>query len=517
VTTLFGSAADVRDPARTLSRASLVTLSLATTLYVAVFLATATAVQPATGDLAAFAASAGAEMVALGAARTMGGIGMAWVHVTAVIAMITALEAQLQSAARLVRSMAQGGTLPRALARGSRFDAPGYAALAAAALALTAIVVLRDVRTAGVAAGIVFMAVMALGHALAAIVRWRDGAPRGRRGRMAWVAPWLTGGMVTAFAALANVVIVPQAGLVVLAWLLVGALLYIVALRHRAAAHDAALEGAEPDLLALRGRRPLVLTPIANPSSAEGLVSVAHALAPPRVGRVTLLHVVAPARLDDGLGTAQAVLSGSLEAAHELGLAPRALTSVAEDPWVEIEGVALSLDPEIVLLGLSDLRDEAMLARLDALLARLRSDVVVLRAPAGWHLERCARVIVPMAGRADQERLRARVLASLARLAAPEVELLRLLPASVDAAACARIEARLAQAVEGRGLGRVRCVALATEEPVAALAARAREADLLILGLPRRAGDERALGAFVARAIAATPDTCAVMLIHARA
>ena len=210
------------------------------------------------------------------------------------------------------------------------------------------------------------------------------------------------------------------------------------------------------------------------------------------------------------------MLGASLEAALGLGLAPQALITLADDPWDEIARVARTLDCEGLLLGLSDLHDERTLARLDALLGRVRSDVVVLRAPAGWHLERCRRVVVPFAGRADQERLRARVLASLSRLADPEVELLRLLPADAGEDACRRAQRRLERLVEGRDLGRVRCVAEATADAVAALTRRAAAADLLVLGLPKRDAEGHALGAFAAAVAAGTPATCAVMLIHAR-
>jgi basic amino acid/polyamine antiporter, APA family len=230
---------------------------------------------------------------------------------------------------------------------------------------------------------------------------------------------------------------------------------YIAALKTQARALDAELEGADPDVVALRGRRPLVLTPIANPANAEALVSVAHALAPPHVGgardaparrapargragqrwararppppctgrrtdaTARATGRPAPTAAPPDLATAQRVLGASLEAALGMGLTPQALTTLADDPWDEIARVARTLDCEGLLVGLSDLHDEATLARLDELLGRVRSDVVVLRAPEGWHLERCRKVVVPFAGRADQERLRARVLASLSRLANP--------------------------------------------------------------------------------------------------
>ena len=523
---LSASAGELRDPARTLPRASVTTVAIATALYLPLFLATATVGRPEGVSLLAFAAATDAAMVAVGAERYLGDVGFWWVAATGVLAMLTALEAQLQGASRLARTMARDGTLPRVLGRTGAAGVPRGAVLAASAFAALLVVGLPEVRTSGVAAGVIFLTVLALGHALALIVRRRDAARRdaGRR-PPPYGAPWAPaslwlGGGAALVAASINAVTVPAAGVAVLAWLLLGALVYIVALKTQARALDAELEGAHPDVLALRGRRPLVLTPILNPANAEALVSVAHALAPPGVGRVTMLHIVrrteGPVPASADLATAQRVLGASMAAALGLGLAPQALTSLADDPWAEIARVARTLDCEVLLLGLSDLHHADTLARLDDLLGAVRSDVVVLRAPPGWHLERCQRVLVPFAGRADQERLRARLLASLARLANPEVEVVRLLPADVGEASRQRAQHQLERWVEGRELGRVRCVAEPAADPVAALAGRAATADLMVLGLPRRDADGHALGPFAATVTAAAPASCAVMLVHTR-
>ena len=553
VVLLSASAGEVRDPARTLPRATLATVAIATALYLPLFLATATVGRPEGMGLLPFAIEADAAMVALGAERTLGALGFWWVMATGVLAMLTALEAQLQGAARLARGMARDGTLPRRLGR-TRGGVARRAVVAAGAFAALLVVALPEVRTAGIAAGVIFLTIIALGPALALVLRRRSG-PHALPYRTPG-GPWVlgAGGGLALAAALVNAVTVPAAGITVLAWLLLGALVYIAALKTQARAIDAELEAANPDVVALRGRRPLVLAPIANPASAEALVSVAHALAPPDVGRVTVLHIVARpggprgdassrrdaspeanhldapptrastdpaaeagAQASPDLATAQRVLSASLEAAVNLGLAPQALTTLADDPWDEIASVARTLDCEGLLLGLSDLADEATLGRLDELLGSVRSDVVVLRAPPEWHLERCRRVVVPYAGRADQERLRARVLASLARLADAEVEVVRMVPANVGEEACDRVRRQLERLVEGRELGRVRCWVEPTDDPVAALHRRAADADLLLLGMPRRDAEGHALGAFAAAVVAGTPPSCAVMLIHARA
>ena len=510
-------AGDVRDPARTLPRASLTAVAVATILYLPLFLATATAGLPEGVALVEFARASDATMVAEAAAGYLGDVGYVWVAVVAILATLTALEANLLGASRLARTMARDRTLPRQLARIGGRGVPRRAVATATAFVAVLVVALPEVRTAGAAAGLIYLIVFALAHGLALLVRHRR-----REGPPPFAAPgapatlWL-GGIAAAAVAIVNAISVPAAGVAVLGWLLLGALVYIAALRRQARALDAELESAEPDVVALRGRRPLVLVPIANPMSAEGLVSVAHALSPPNIGRVTLLNVVPHGDVaETGLENAQRVLAASLRASLNLGLTPQALTTVADDAWGEIARVARTLDCESLLLGLSDLDDAATLERVDALIAAVRSDVVVLRAPAGWHLERCRKVVVPFAGRSDQERLRARVLGSLARLSDPDVELVRLLPADADAERCARARRDLERRVEHRHLGRVRCLATATDDPVEALATMAARADLLVLGMPKRDAGHRALGGFAHAVAAATPPSCAVLLIHAR-
>jgi hypothetical protein len=292
---------------------------------------------------------------------------------------------------------------------------------------------------------------------------------------------------------------------------------YAYFLGRQAAAIDAEHEGADPDLVRLRGRRPLVLAPIANPENAEAIVTVAHALAPPEVGRVLMLTVVVRSRDEDAdalIDNAQRVLSASLRSSLALGLEPEAMTVVADDPWLAITRVARTHACEVVLLGLSKLDDAATLAHVDGLLADVGSDVVILRAPPGWHLERVERVVVPFAGGAQQETLRARLLGALARLATPRVTFLRVLPRSVSEASCRRAERALKRALEGREVGRASGECVRSDDPVATVVEAATGADLIVLGLPRRDVDQGALGGFARALLAALPQSCAVLMIH---
>ena len=530
---LAAAAGEVRHPARDLPRGMLIAIAVATALYVPLILAILTVGVPAGESLASFAARTGGTTVAEAARSYLGPVGFWLVTASAVLAMLTALQANLFAASRVAHAMARDRTLPHALARRGPSGVPIRALAVSAAITAIVVLALPSVATAGSAAGLIYLSVFALAHVMALLARRRAAEPAPFR------APWSPGlPLVAALLTLAlvaiNAVAVPSAGALTVGWWALGVLVYAASLRRTAAAVDAEQEGAHPDLVRLRGRRPLVLAPIANPSNAEALVTVAHALAPPAVGRVLMLTVVVrgsdagigpgPSDLeredgardadDERIDNAQRVLSASLRSSLALGLEPEAMTAVADDPWQAITRVARTHACEVVLLGLSDLDDADTLARVDRLLADVGSDVVILRAPPGWHLERVRRVVVPFAGGAEQETLRARLLGALGRLAMPSVTFLRVLPTSVSEASCRRAERALGRALEGRELGRTSGRCVRSDDAVATVTAAAADADLLLLGLPRRDSDQLVLGRFARALLPTLPPSCAVLMIH---
>ncbi len=515
---LAATASEVRTPARDLPRGMLIAIAVATVLYLPLFLAVLTVGVPAGESLAGFAARTRGTTLAEAARTYLGSAGFWLVSISAVLAMLTALQANLFAASRVARAMAQDRTLPHPLAHVGPPGVPRRALLVSATLVGVIVVALPTVATAGSAAGLIYLSVFALAHVMAVLARRRAAE---RAPFRAPLMPWLplTAGALTLGLALTIALAVPSAGALTLGWLLLGGVVYAWLLGRQAASVDAEHEGAHPDLVRLRGRRPLVLVPIANPANAEALVTVAHALAPPSVGRVLLLTVVPRVPEEEAephVENAQRVLRASLRSSLAFGLEPDAMTSVADDPWEAIARSARTHACEVVLLGLSSLEDEATLAKLDQLLSDVGSDVVILRAPPGWHLERVSEVVVPFAGGAQQERLRSRLLGALGRLAAPRVRFVRVLPESVSDASCRRFERALERALEGREFGRSEGVCLRSDDPVAAVAGEAASADLLVLGLPRRDAEQAALGRFARQLLGSLPPACAVLLIHRR-
>ena len=95
----------------------------------------------------------------------------------------------------------------------------------------------------------------------------------------------------------------PSAGRIVLLLLVDGAGLYLTLFAPGARLVDARAEARDPELGRPRGRRLLVLVPIANPASAASLVDVAATLRTPGAGRILLLSIIRPEANRSNTGT----------------------------------------------------------------------------------------------------------------------------------------------------------------------------------------------------------------------
>ena len=213
------------------------------------------------------------------------------------------------------------------------------------------------------------------------------------------------GGLICLALAIFQGIAVPKAGLIAVFWLGIGGLLYLFLFARRARIVDARSEAQDPHLVQLRGRSPLVLVPIANPANAEAMVAVANALAPPVVGRVLLLNVVAPpSEWEPGkhppqLLAAQAVLREAITSSFAAGLSPEALTTIAPQPWSEIIRASRTYRCESLLLGFSNLSEDIMETNLERLASSVECDVVILRAAQNWRFSDVRRILIPVGGR----------------------------------------------------------------------------------------------------------------------
>jgi len=481
---------EVKRPERNIPRAMFLALGSALVIYLPL-LFLIVAVGTAGRPVAAVAGEDPEILVAVAARNFLGPTGYWLVVVAGVLSMLSALQANLLAASRFARTMAMDRTLPRRFEgldpqRGTPVSAIQLTGLTVAFL----LVAVPDVAAAGAMSGLIFLLSFGLAHGVAYLVRKRVGGGSPFQTPLFPLVP-LMGGVTCLALGLFQSLAVPSAGVLAALWLSAGAVLFVYQLAPRARAVDASSEALDPELLRLRGRSPLVLVPIANPASAETLVTMADALAPTSISRVLLLSVVPlPEEWPTGelpveVKDAQAILGGALSTALTGHLRPEALITVGNDPWREIQRVARRSRCESLLLGVGQAGPALLTGPLEALMAKVEADVVILRAASSWKLSQARRILVPSGGGRDQSPIRARLLGSLCRAGEREVTFLRVLPPGTDPRILRRAERDLRKLAADEVPGVSDAVVTLGEDLVAEVAGRSQSSDLVILGLER--------------------------------
>jgi amino acid transporter len=506
-------AGEVDDPRRTLPRSMLISLGIALAVYLPLLLLIPVVGVPAGGSLDGLLADNPDTVVATAARTYLGTFGFWLVMLAGILAMLSALLANLYAASRIAQAMARDRTLPAVLDRiAPRTGTPRVALWVTAAVACLIPVVVGDVGSAGAASSLIFLVTFAMAHGICILAR-------ARRPHDGFKVPFwpvlpalglLTCGGLAIFQGLS----VPAAGAIAGVWLGLGLGAWLWLFARRARVMDAASEAMNPELLELRGRSPLVMVPVANPASALALARLATFFTPQRAGRVLLLNVVRPPGAEhaaelDGLA---AVLGPSLSTCLQAGVRVEALATVSGDPWGEIGRVARAHRCEGVLLGMTDLTDDTQRQRIERLAGRLPGAVVILRAPSGWKPESVQKVLVPIGGRGANNVLRARLLAGLYRHLGEGLGVRYMLvqPSSTPEAKVLEVETLWSELVADEAPPGAKVEVTRSDEVGGAIVAAADQSDLVILGL-NQVGDRPVFGNLVTRVVSET--NCAVLVI----
>jgi APA family basic amino acid/polyamine antiporter len=524
-------AGEVRDPVRNVPRAMFASLGVALAVYLPLLFVIVAVGSP--GGPIADLASADPEILVAAAARNfMGGTGYWLVILAGLLSMLSALQANLLAASRFVLTMAQDRTLPRQFGGTADGGGPPVAAIQLTAVTVAFVLVaVPDVAAAGAVSSLIFLASFTVTHGISYLARRRAGAPAG------FVTPWFpavpaVGGAICLALGLYQAVAVPAAGVLAALWLSIGAGLYALYLAPRARAVDAASEAHDPEMMRLRGRQPLVLVPIANPESADMLVTLARTIAPPNVSRVQLFSVIPPpvpvdsaAERADGGGRratdtvpreirdAQSLLGRALRTALDVDLRPEALITIHDHPLDEIARVAEAVSCETLLLGVGRLGSTLATKPLQQLLSTVDADVVIVSAPPTWRPDAVRSILVPSRGGHEQSSTRARLLASLGRSATRSVTFLGVLPEGTPTQTRNRTLADL-QRLATDEAGRRARAELATGSVVDQIVERTGDVDLMVLGLHPSARTHATFGALVQQIVEQA--ACPVLMISQR-
>lgn len=493
-------AGEVREPARVLPRAMVLSLAVAMGIYLPLlFVVSTVGVHPGQ-SIQEMSVRDPETVIAAAAFNFLGPAGFWLVVIAAILSMLSALHANLFAASRVALTMARDRTLPHFLARiNPRLGTPIPAIWLTALFVIIVVLTIPNVAAAGAAASLIFLISFALVHVTAILARRRRPSPAGSFSAPLFpIIPAAGAAACTALAVFQGFT-VPSAGLIATLWLALGGALYLFLFARRAQIVDAAAEGIDPQLVQMRGKSPLVLVPIANPGNAAAMVGIANALAPPGIGRVLLLSVVPPpdvwlpGQSPPQLLDAESVIRESLVASFAAGLSPEALITVAPLPWSEIGRVSREHRCEGILLGLSQITEENVGTDLENLINSVDCDVALLRSQPGWDLSQVSRVLVPVGGHGTHDVQRARFLGSLRRNQDPQIFFLRVLPERASEAEVRRAENELVRIAHDKAPGSTYEVGL-NDSVTDEIKRHASVSDLAILGLQRISRRRKAFG-----------------------
>jgi hypothetical protein len=173
------------------------------------------------------------------------------------------------------------------------------------------------------------------------------------------------------------------------------------------------------------------------------------------------------------------------------GVLPEFLITMAANPWDEIRRVAATHGCERLLLGFNSQSNTQDLKPIEQLFSAIECDVSVLAAPPGWRLDQVHSVLVPIGGRGGHDNLRARLLGSLTRLLNVKITFIRVLPTDTADDVVDQVRRDLKRLCDdkapGIGVGEV----IISNDVSSAIATRATDSDLVILGLQRLARRRR--------------------------
>ncbi len=529
-------AGEVKSPARVIPRAMLLSLGAALVIYIPLLFIVSTVGVESGGSIVAMSEAEPDTVMATAVRNYMGPVGFWLVMVAAMLSTLSALSANLLAASRIALSMAGDRTLPVVLGQRHKTLGTPVMAIYASALALTTILLMvPDVAAAGAAASLIFLVAFALAHLTSILARRRS---RDRTSVVldpvavtdadrdvpapSFQTPWfpavpVVGGLACMGMAIFQGVTVPAAGGIAVVWLGLGVLLYFALFSGRAQTFDAFTQAMDPALVRLRGHSPLVLVPVANPQSAGAMVSVAAAIAPPKVGRVMLLNVMRPPqpRGDDdppeSIQSSQLVVGEALRKSLEAGHKPEALITIAHAPWPEIGRVAQEHRCEGLLLGLTQALEKISGGHLEELLNAVPGDFTFLKSPDGWNLSDVRRVLVPVGGRGGHVELRARLLGSLDRDFPRESTWLQVISPDATDAVERETKAKLTKLAADHTFGLPVVAVERSLDPVRTIVEHAGKHDLLVIGLQRQPDGRRVFGEFALRVAREAP--CAVIMV----
>ncbi len=324
-------AEEIKDPARNIPRATMVSVGVAVLIYLCVVVVSLGAVHPEDSSSWEFLGRYKETAIIKAAAEMMPGVGVFLIVLGGVLSTMSALNATVLASSRVAFSMARDGWLPDRIAAIHRRRRTPYMAILATGAIFAITAVALPIEALGSAASVMFLLVFAMVDlSLVALRRKRPELKRPFRTPFYPVLP-LVGFVLNTALAIYQYTFDPRPWLVVIGWTVFGLLLYFAVFERKVRARGPQVLEVEKRAVSSERRRYRVLVPLANPDTVEPLIDVAAAIARKRDGEIVAV-TAAPVPV-------QLPISEGLKVAHHR----RPLLRAAEKRAAQI-GVELLTD-----------------------------------------------------------------------------------------------------------------------------------------------------------------------------
>ncbi len=514
---------EIKEPEKNIPRAMLLSLVISLVIYIPLLFVISVVGVSEGHTVTSMGASFNEEVIAVGVSNYMGDLGYWLVLVVGILSMLSALNANIFGASRVAYKMAMDRTLPKSLGFiHDVHETPTKSIYATAIITILIIIMFKNVETAGATASLVFLLMFTVVQLILMVVRRRiDISSIPFRIPLYPVLP-VVGAVCCFLLAVFQGFVVPQAGLITLIWLFLGGLLYLVLFSKGATRADASAVAYDLNLSKLRGQLPLVLVPVSNPTNVASLIGLASSLAPPKFGKVMLLSVVMNSdKSDDQVRRvleSQSVTAKSLEVSIKEEIYPEVLTTVAHNVWKEIKRVSEIHQCDSLVLGLTDLSKDVSRSYMEEdLISGVSCNVVVLRSHSGWRLKNAKKVIIPIAGEGNYERLLARLIGTIRRVSGSEIEFLKIIPEFSSGSDVEKARKRLfALAQDYCTSGNFTVKVVRSDRVAEEIINQSQDFDLMVLGFTKVGSSYLRVFGEVAREVVQSTDMPIIMISHPR-
>lgn len=480
---------EVRDPKRTIPRAILSSLAITIVIYILVVFVTLAAV-PSVGGVPTWEAiGALGETGIIGAAASfMPSWGVLLVLFGGIFATLSALNATIMASSRVAFAMGRDWMLPHQLSRLHAKRKTPVLAISITGILLIGIAAVLPLETIGAASSLFFLLTFLLVNIVLIVYR-RRADPNAESFRVPFfpltpILGILTTGGLAIFLLFNDRLAAVMAGI----WVVVGLVVFLTFFHRRVVVADVHKGIESPGLLELkRAARFRVVVPIANPERIAPLLTIATQVAKASRGDVMALRVLQlPDVTSYGFGEplvdeAQTLLDTARRMTLGQGVSFTSVVKIGRSIGDEIVSAAAEYRAGLIILGYKGDEDALENSIIHHVVTRQPCDVAVVKA-YGSQAGPFRRLLLPLGGKEVHDRLKSRLVSSLANGEESVVTFMTVVSPADGAPAAKRALETLERAAELYGIDAELVVAVGDD--VANLVVdEARNHDLVILGM----------------------------------